>query len=130
MVSAKLLAAVLDKISEWSIYVVIFTLPFGKSIVEIAIVTALISFALRKMLLKEKISFDRIDILLLIFLLVSLPSFINTHYMSLSLRGVFSKCQVLATSGAASMRSFRNRNPFLAEDLPTGCRSLTRIRWP
>jgi len=83
---------ILDKVAEWSLYSLIFALPFSKSIAEIAIVLALLSVVLRKIILKEKILRNEpIDILLYIFLAVSLLSLFNTSYMGLSVRAFFTK---------------------------------------
>lgn len=86
------LSKIFDKIAEWSLYILIFVLPFSKSIVEITIVTGIISLAARKVILKESfISKSYVDILLYTFLAVSLLSFFNTQYFSLSLRAFFAK---------------------------------------
>ena len=39
-----------DKVSEWSLYIMILVLPFSISLVEIAIVAAIISFSVKKYL--------------------------------------------------------------------------------
>lgn len=82
----------LDKISEWSLYILIFTLPYAKSIIEITIVTALVSLAIKKLITKERL-FGRssLDILLYLFVLASLASLVNTSYFALSARAFFSK---------------------------------------
>jgi len=84
--------AVLDEISAWSLYLMIFALPFAKSIIEITIVTALISLISKKVIQREK-PFDMsvINLLLGLFLIASLVSLFNTSYMNLSLRALFSK---------------------------------------
>jgi len=83
----------LDKISEWSIYLIIFCLPFGKSIVEICIVTALVSLVLKRMLAKENIisENDQANMFLYLLLATSLLSLINSQYLNLSIRAFFSK---------------------------------------
>ncbi len=85
--------SLLDKVSEWSIYLIIFVLPFGKSIVEICIVTALVSLVLKRILAKEKIISENsnINVLLYLFLAASLISLINSEHLNLSIRAFFSK---------------------------------------
>lgn len=82
----------LDLISRWSMYIMIFTLSFAKSVIEITIVTALISLILKKVIKREKL-IDRslINLFLVLFFIASLASLINTSYMKLSLRALFSK---------------------------------------
>jgi O-antigen ligase len=87
-------AAILcDKIAEWSIYILIFTLPFSKSLVEITIVTALIGIILKKVALKEYFSGDFmfINVCLIFYLVFNLLSLCNSQYLSLSIRALFSK---------------------------------------
>jgi O-antigen ligase len=62
-------------------------------VVEITIVTALVSLLLKKAIIKEKLLTENscVNIFLGLFILASIPSFINTEYMSLSLRAIFSK---------------------------------------
>ena len=81
----------LDKTAEWSLYILIFAL-FSKSLVEITIVTGLVSIIAKKLIARERLlNGSRIDIFLYIFLLASLISFINTSSIHLSLRAFFSK---------------------------------------
>ncbi len=90
---ANKVAAFLDKIAEWAIYILIFTIPFSKSIIEIVIVVSLVSLVLKKIVLKEGFSADYkyINIFLVIYLAFSALSLYNTQYMNLSLRALFSK---------------------------------------
>lgn len=85
--------ALFDKIAEWSLYILIFVLPFSKSLVEITVVTGILSLAFTKIIRKERFfsEFTKIDIFLYIFLAASLLSLFNTHYMGLSLKAFFSK---------------------------------------
>lgn len=86
------LSSILDKIAEWSLYLMIFVLPFAKSIVEITIVTGLVSLVLKKIIVKERMfSTTSVDIFLYMFLIASLISLFNTSYLGLSLRAFFSK---------------------------------------
>lgn len=87
------ISAFCDKIAEWSIYILIFALPFSKSIVEITIVTALISLIFKKAIDRKSVVFDyrNINIALLIYLAFSLISLFNSQYIDISLRALFSK---------------------------------------
>jgi O-antigen ligase len=92
MLNKEQLVQALDKIAEWSLYILIFTLPFSKSFVEIMIVIGIVALVLKKVMCGEPlIRNSSVNIALIIFLIVSLPSFFNTEYMSLSLRALFSK---------------------------------------
>lgn len=83
---------ILDIISEWSLYVMIFVLPFSKSLIEITIVSALISFIAKKMIMREKLlNNSAINMLLGIFIIASLVSIINSQYLALSIRAFFTK---------------------------------------
>lgn len=85
-------APIFDKIAAWSLYLLIFALPFGKSIIEITIVTALVSIAIKKIILREGISkLTSLEIALFVFLLACLGSLIHTQYLALSLKALFSK---------------------------------------
>lgn len=82
----------LDKTAEWSLYAIIFVLPFSKSIIEICVVIGLVSVLLKKMIKKERLfELDAVNVLLCIFVLASIPSFLNTPDIHLSVRAFFSK---------------------------------------
>ncbi len=85
--------SVLDRLSVWSIYLLIFALPFSKSIVEITIVTAIICVVLKILLLKEDIfRVKKIENkLLYIFLFVSGLSIFNSYAPLFSVKALFSK---------------------------------------
>ncbi|MDO8525546.1 MAG: O-antigen ligase family protein, partial [Candidatus Omnitrophota bacterium] len=85
--------SVLDRLSAWSIYLLIFALPFSKSIVEITIVTALVCVVLKNFLLKEDtFCVKKIENkFLYIFLFVSLLSIFNSYAPLLSVKALFSK---------------------------------------
>lgn len=83
---------ILDNIAEWSLYTLIFVLPFSKSLIEVTIAAALAAVIIKKMFLRERL-FDRsvINIILCVFLLASLASIFNSQYISLSVRAFFAK---------------------------------------
>ena len=83
---------IFNKIAEWSLYTMIFVLPFSKSLIEFTIVTALISVIIKKVSTGERL-FDRsaINAFLCIFALASLVSILNSQYMALSIRAFFAK---------------------------------------
>lgn len=93
MERANRITVALDKIAEWSIYLMIFCLPFSKSIIEITIVTALASVIIKKIITKERfLTSDKyINILLFIFVALTLPSLLNSANIGLSVRALFSK---------------------------------------
>ncbi|MDD3905583.1 MAG: O-antigen ligase family protein [Candidatus Omnitrophica bacterium] len=93
MIRTDKIASACDKISEWSLYVCIFALPFAKSIIEITIATALIGLIVKKVLMKESLVFrwSYAESFLALFLIVSAVSLMNTQYPALSIRALFSK---------------------------------------
>ncbi len=81
-----------NKLSEWSIYLLIFCLPFSKTIIEICISVALVCFVIKKIITKERLfTKSQLNIAFLIFILSLLPSFINTYNILFSLRALISK---------------------------------------
>ena len=83
---------ILDKISEWVLYVLIFALPFSKSIIEITAITAIVCYVLKTVILrKSPFKKDPISIFLYLFVIANVLSLINTQYMTLSMRAFFSK---------------------------------------
>lgn len=82
----------LNKITEWSLYILIFCLPFSKSIVEITITIAFISWISKKILTKDfKLKKTPLDILLLALFLSSAVSIINTDFKLLVAKALFTK---------------------------------------
>lgn len=84
----------LDKVSAWSLYIMIFALPFSKSIVEITIVTALLAVMVKKIISRERFFGNTtIEKLLYVLLIAALISIFNTprEYMMLSVKALFSK---------------------------------------
>lgn len=71
----------------------LFALPFSKSAAEITIVTAAVSIFAKKMIVKEPLlkGSGAAEILLFLFLAAQLPSFLNSGYLGLSARALFSK---------------------------------------
>jgi len=93
MKSEKFLAP-LDKIAEWALYIIIFTLPFSKSIVEVFIAVGIFSLLVRKIILRERFFPNTyVEITLYIFVAASLISIFNTQHsqLGLSARAFFSK---------------------------------------
>lgn len=83
----------LDKITEWALYLLIFCLPFSKSIIEITIVAAFISWLLKKILTRDlRLKKTPLNALLLAFFIVSLISIINAEFKILVIRSLFTKC--------------------------------------
>lgn len=87
------IAGILDKIAEVSLYVLIFALPFSKSIIEISIVTAFASLGLKKIITKDfKLKKTPLDLLLFAFFIASSISIVNADFKLLVLRSLVSKC--------------------------------------
>lgn len=86
------LIKMLDKITEWALYLVLFFVPFSKSMIEITIVVAIVSWAFRKMLLRDfSIKRTGINALLFALFIVSALSIINTEFKALVIRSLVSK---------------------------------------
>ncbi len=86
------LITLLDKLSEWSIYILIFCLPFSKTIIEITITVAFMCVLSKKVIKKEKLlALSPINISLIVLSLAILPSFINTENFALSAKALVSK---------------------------------------
>jgi len=84
----------LDKIAEWALYIIIFTLPFSKSLVEIFIAIGIFSLIAKKIILRERFFPNTyIEITLYILVAASLISIFNTQHsqLGLSARAFFSK---------------------------------------
>ena len=92
------IASYFDRVSEWSLYIMIFVLPFAKSLIEITIITALVGVIAKKVLLGEKLC-DKNAVLFFLglFLLASLASIYNSQYVALSIRAFFTKILKFAT---------------------------------
>jgi len=91
--NARIFLNILSKITEWSLYILIFFLPFSKSIIEISIIVAIISWALRKLALKElKLKNTPLNAWLILFFFVNLVSMLNADYKGLVAVSLFSKC--------------------------------------
>lgn len=83
----------LDKMSEWALYILIFCIPFSKSIIEITIVIAAMCWSLRKIIIKDlALRKTPINYLLGLLFLASLISIINADIKLLVLKSLFSKC--------------------------------------
>jgi O-antigen ligase len=79
-------------LSKWCVFMLIFALPFSKSIIEICIAVSLAALVVKKVLLKERLLPDEpMKIPLLLFLLLSCLSFFNTEFLYLSFRALITK---------------------------------------
>ena len=92
LVSREKIVPLLDKLSEWSLYILILCLPFSKSIIEICITVAFVLFVAKKAITREPIfNKTQLNVAFLIFILSLLPSFISTYDIWFSLRAFVSK---------------------------------------
>ncbi|MBN1526074.1 MAG: O-antigen ligase family protein [Candidatus Omnitrophica bacterium] len=104
------IARYFDKIAAWALYILIFALPFSKSIIEIGIVVALVAVMARKALKRERLfALNAVNIALLAFVLASLPSFINTAYTALSLKALFTKILKFAALFLVAQEALNDR---------------------
>jgi len=81
-----------NKAAAWSMYLMVFVLPFSKSMVEIFFVTALVSVVARKLIARESFRWNvPVDICLGLVVATALISLFNTQYLALSARAFFTK---------------------------------------
>ena len=82
----------IDEILAWCVYIAVFALPFSKSAIEICAVAGLIMLLAKKIILKNfNLPRTAAGIPILFIIITSALSLINSQYMSLSLRALFSK---------------------------------------
>jgi len=86
--------SILNTLIEVSILVTLFCLPFSKSLVEICVTIAIITFFVKKIFFDKSFALKidkRILIALFLFAFASLLSIINSQYPAESVRALFSK---------------------------------------
>ena len=94
MLNKDQIKAHLNFIIEGSILVMLFCLPFSKSIVEICVTTSIIAFAVKKIFIERTFEIKiRKSVLigLLLFTIFNITSIMNSQYPALSVRALFSK---------------------------------------
>lgn len=83
---------IIDKLLEWSIYLMLFSLPFSKSIIEICISVGIVLLLLKKSITKNfKLPSTPANLPLLLIFIAALLSLVNSQYLSLSLRAIVTK---------------------------------------
>lgn len=107
--------AVLDKITEWSLYILILCMPFSKSIIEICIASAFISWCFKKILLRDfRLKGSGLGLYILAFAIASSVSIVNTELKLFVLKSLFTKCfkymalYFIMVETVDSDRKFRN----------------------
>ena len=84
----------LDRIIEWSLYVLIFSLPFSKTLIEICIITAIICWMSKKLLLGKdglRLPDTYLNLPMLIFFLISFLSIFWSTHPGISISAFFRK---------------------------------------
>lgn len=77
---------------KWCICTIVFATPFSKSLGEIGIVVAILLWAAKKIVTKDfKLRPTDLNIPLLAYAVLVLPSLYNSAYMALSFKAVFTK---------------------------------------
>ena len=86
--------AALNSVSIWSLYILAFFLPFSKSIIEIAIVTTILSWGGRKILIGDlALKKTPLNWALLVFFAANVISLLNAGNLTpLVLKALVSKC--------------------------------------
>lgn len=84
---------IMGKVAFLSLCLLIFALPFSKSIVEITIVSSAAALVVGRMAGRKRImgEIGGIEVALFIYILATIPSFLNTDYPALSFRAFFTK---------------------------------------
>ncbi len=84
--------AVINKLLEWSLYLIIFALPFSKSVVEICVAVGIALFITKRILTKDyRLPGTPANMALLFVFLTAALSLINSEFMKLSIRALFAK---------------------------------------
>ena len=83
----------LDKIIEWSLYVLIFIIPISKTAIEGCITVAFIAWVSKKVLTNDfALKKTPLNALLFAFVAANLISFVNAEFKLLFMRSMVSKC--------------------------------------
>lgn len=86
-------ARILDKITEWALYILVFIIPFSKTAIEACILVAFLSWVSRKVLLKDfSLEKTPVNSALFALFIISALSIINADFKLLAMRALVSKC--------------------------------------
>jgi putative inorganic carbon (HCO3(-)) transporter len=84
---------ILDKIIEWALYLLIFSIPFSKTAIEACITIGFIAWASKKIILRDfTLKKTPLRNLLFAFFAITLISFVNAEFKMLFMRSLVSKC--------------------------------------
>ena len=84
----------LDRLIEWSLYVLIFSLPISKTAIEVCATTAIVSWCIKKILLGRKglkLAYAELNLPLIIFLFIGFVSIFFSTYSDISTKAFFRK---------------------------------------
>ena len=86
------LVKIINKGLEWSVYIMLLSIPLSKSLIEISVSIGIILFILKRTLTGNfKFPATSGNMPLLFVFLTALLSLVNSQYMNLSVRALFSK---------------------------------------
>lgn len=81
------------KITEWSLYALIFVIPFSKSMIEICITTAIASWIIKKVAERDfRLKKTPANIFIFALFILSAISILNADFKMLAARALVSKC--------------------------------------
>ena len=84
---------ILNKTIEWSLYILVFSIPFSKTVIEGCILVAFIAWVIKKILLKDlRLKKTPLNALLFVFLVINIISFVNADFKLLFMRAIITKC--------------------------------------
>ncbi len=84
---------ILNKTIEWSLYILVFSIPFSKTVIEGCILIAFIAWVIKKILLKDfRLKKTPLNVLLFAFLAINIISFVNADFKLLFMRAIITKC--------------------------------------
>ncbi|MGB2706242.1 MAG: O-antigen ligase family protein [Candidatus Omnitrophota bacterium] len=87
------IVAILEKTIEWSLYLMIFCLPFSKTIIEITITVALLAWIAKKVLLKDfRLKKTPLNISLFAFFIACVISLVNADNKFFTFYALITKC--------------------------------------
>ncbi|UCD55454.1 MAG: O-antigen ligase family protein [Candidatus Omnitrophota bacterium] len=106
---------ILNKTIEWSLYILVFSIPFSKTAIEACILVASIAWISKKVLTKDfSLKKTPINTALFAFFIISAISIINADFKMMAMRALVSKClkyiflYFIVIESVDSERKFKN----------------------
>ena len=126
----KALMADLDRIIEWALYILVFSIPFSNTLIEICATTAIACWLVKRLLMGRgaiRIAYTELNLPLLIFFFVSFVSIFFSTYPDISLKAFIRKLAeyialyFVVVEAVIDKRIIRNITRALAASLALVC---------